>query len=257
MSAKQEGVMGVMPWQQLVRIECHDTEDQIGSDEVYIEVKEDEFTAWDEFRVVWGVVETREGDQQTLVDVSPQKFADLIYITVADEEAWVEGIETIATQRVYSDYIGEGDKTLVFSGGGRGGEYTVTVRVTSEPPWDYLLYLVRLTYHKTKGTAGDRSWPYFTINGQNRWVEPINHDHLNPGETAELEAATEPMPFRTSASVELWDTDTPFHDDELGKHIIGPDENFPFGQEQELHFTYDDANYTLAYRVEKRTKQGL
>jgi hypothetical protein len=118
----------------------------------------------------------------------------------------------------------------------------------------YWLSLARLECHDNENSfGGDET--YISVNGNRIWQTPED-DSLGEGDTADLQSV-EPVPFRTSAAVSLWDADTGVFGDsdppagQIGEEIVRPAANFPFGQERDMNFTGDGASYTLYYSVEK------
>jgi len=110
------------------------------------------------------------------------------------------------------------------------------------------LYLIRLLCNKTEDSFGADE-AYLAVNGITRW----GIVSVNDGDTVDLEATTEPVRFRTSVRLELWDNDTGIFDsdDRLGEIIVAPDDNYPYDQERFGTFSDDGARYVLTYVVSK------
>jgi hypothetical protein len=102
-----------MPWLQLVRIECHDTEDTS----------------------VWGPVDMGEGDDEWLDrKVAPRSFGKYCSIELYDKDwGWVDKDDFLGIDWVHAEDADTGDKHLRFEGD--GARYTLTARVTSEKPF--------------------------------------------------------------------------------------------------------------------------
>lgn len=109
----------------------------------------------------------------------------------------------------------------------------------------HFLILVRLHCTKTEDTFGADE-AYITANGRMVW----GIVDMNDGDTRDLDGVVEPIRFRNSVSVELWDNDTGIFDsdDRLGTNIITYDPA-TVDQELQVKFTDDDANYQLTYIV--------
>ena len=127
------------------------------------------------------------------------------------------------------------------------GEKAPGARALRARPSNWL-YLVRLACSKTEDLLGADE-AYLTVNGITRW----GIVSVNDGDTVDLEATTEPVRFRTSVRLELWDNDTGIFDsdDHLGEIIVAPGEGYPFDQEQIGKFSDDGASYDLTYVVSK------
>lgn len=127
------------------------------------------------------------------------------------------------------------------------GEKAPGARALRARPTNWL-YLVRLVCNKTEDSLGADE-AYVTVNGITRW----GIVSVNDGDTVDLEATTEPVRFRTSVRLELWDNDTGIFDsdDRLGEVIVTPDDNYPYDQERFGTFSDDGARYVLTYVVSK------
>jgi hypothetical protein len=122
-----------MPWLQLVRIECHETEDWAGRDEVYIRVWPDLKDGWDR---VWGPWSMNDGDKETLEsDVAPREFIERCGVDALDQDqGGIDFDDLLGDATVRSSDADKGDRDLNFRDD--DAQYTITYRVTSaKPEW--------------------------------------------------------------------------------------------------------------------------
>jgi hypothetical protein len=130
-----------MPWLQLVRIECHDTEESF-RDEVYIRVRSDLHSPdVPNFRV-WGPFSMDEGDVEPLEsDVRPISVSDngfQILLSDEDDFDFDEHLGDWSTNSFQMPgYLDRGDIPLDLRfKGSYSSHYTLTIRITSgKPVW--------------------------------------------------------------------------------------------------------------------------
>lgn len=103
------------------------------------------------------------------------------------------------------------------------------------------LKLISLHCTTTEDSTGADE-PYLLVNGNRVW----GSSSLNDGETADL-SQVPLISFNGTASIKLFDDDSPDGDDNLGTHTAN--ESQAGRGTQTGTFTQDDADYTLTYEV--------